>query len=217
VPTPEQYRRAMVVVTARAVADASKALSPNPDEMLRVVPEVVAYYSDGTAALAADQYDELREAANPRRPWTAEPVVNLRDEKLRVGTLWAITPLQGDDPNEVLARERLAEVIQFEVPRPFRDTITTNARRDPAAGRWQRVPNPGACKFCSFLAGRGAVYRADTARFAAHPSCGCSAVPVFEGQQVGEPATTLQYVASSRHRSPAQRQRLREALAAMPD
>ena len=38
----------------------------------------------------------------------------------------------------------------------------------------------GGCRFCSMLAGRGEVYRADTARFASHPNCHCTAAPVMK-------------------------------------
>lgn len=215
-PTPEQYRRGLVLVTDRAVQAGQSRLGAPVDDLVADTTDLVAYYSDGTAALAADQYDELRDAARPAGRWTAEPVVPLRPEKIRVGVLWAVDPLGWTEPDQPLAAERLAEVIRLETARPFYETTTINTRRDPSGVGWQRLPNPKACKFCSFLAGRGAVYRAETARFAAHPGCGCSAVPVFKGQQAGPPASALQYVASQRTRTPAQQQRLREALAAMP-
>ena len=66
------------------------------------------------------------------------------------------------------------------------------------------------------LAGRGAVFRQDTARFAAHEHCSCTAQPVFDGQG-GQEATALQYMASKRRRSESDRQRLRDYLASMPD
>jgi hypothetical protein len=61
-----------------------------------------------------------------------------------------------------------------------RDTITATVRADPAVRGFRRVTSGDACKFCSMLAGRGAVYSADTARFAAHDGCSCSAEPVYE-------------------------------------
>lgn len=217
-PTPEQYRRGMVLLTSRAVAAGQQRLGAPVDELVRDTTDIIAYYSDGTAALAADQYDELRELAAPSTRYRAGVVVDLREEKIRRGVLWAADPLGWSEPDVATARGRLAEVISFEVARPFRDTTVTNLRRDPDGIGWQRLTHPGACRFCEFLAGRGAVYRSDTsARFAAHPNCGCSAVPVFRGQQVGPEASALQYVASRRRRTPAQRARLREALAAMPD
>ena len=218
-PGPEETRRALQVVTSAAVSDASSLLTANPDQtraaLLTVSPEIVSYYSDGSAALAADHYDDLREAAGAPVGYRAEPIVNLREEKIRVGVLWATEPLYLPEPDELLAASRLAEVIQLETARPFRSTITTNARRDPAAVGWTRIASGNTCKFCHFLAARGAVYRAETARFASHPKCDCTAAPVFQGQP-GEPASVMQYVASLKKRSPSQQEALRRALAAMP-
>ena len=219
-PTAEQARRALTLVTTAAVSDASTLIrrtSPDRtrDALLAGTPEVVAYYSDGSAALAADHYDDLREAANPRRPYVAEPVVVLREEKIRTGVLWAVEPLYRPDPDEALMLSRIGEVVQYETARPFRDTITTNSRRDPESVGWQRISS-GGCKLCRMLAGRGAVYKQSTAHFATHPNCGCSAAPVFDGQP-GEEASAIQYVASHRRRSPQQKQALRDYLAAMPD
>jgi len=61
------------------------------------------------------------------------------------------------------------------------------------------------------LSGRGAVYKQGTARFAAHSNCHCSAEPVFEGE-AGPEASVLQYVASQRKRSDADRAALRDYL-----
>lgn len=217
-PTPEQYRRAMLAVVGRAVAHGQARLGTGTiDDLIADTTGIVDVYSDGTAALALDQHAELRDAARAPGRYVPTPVVVLRAEQIRRGTIWAAQPLRWDTPDPDLAGARLAEVIDLEVARAFYDTVTENVRRDPAAVGWQRITHHGACKFCEFLAARGAVYRAETARFAAHPGCGCSAVPVFQGQQVGPPADALQYAASARRKTPAQRQRLREALAAMPD
>lgn len=219
-PQPEEVRRALQVVTAAAVDTASGLLTPSApdvtrDRLLAAAPEIVSFYSDGTAALAADHYDDLREAAGAPGRFTAEPIVVLREEKIRTGMIWAVGPLFNDDPDAALATTRVAEVIQFETARPFRDTITTNTRRDPAAVGWQRHTSTSGCAFCRMLAGRGAVYRAETARFASHPHCTCSASPVFDSN-AGPEASPMQYVASQRKRSHAQQAALREFLAAMP-
>lgn len=218
-PTAEEARRGLALVTSKAVEDASKLVGASADRtrdaLLVATPEIVAYYSDGTSALAADHYDDLRASANAPGRYIAEPVVRLREDKIRTGVLWSVEPLYRPEPDQVLTLARVAQVVQYETARPFRDTITTNTRMDPAAVGWQRVTSGKSCKFCSFLAGRGAVYRAATARFASHPGCDCSAAPVFDAT-AGPEAHVMQYVASQRTRSPAQRQRLREALAAMP-
>lgn len=217
-PTPDETRRALVLVGDRAVGEAVAMFraGSSVDELLIAVPAVIGYYSDGSAALAADHYDDLRDAANAPGRFTAEPVVGLRDEKVRRGVLWAVKPLALDEPDMALTEERLAQIVQLESARPFRDTILDNQQRDPAAVGWQRQSSGKGCKFCTMLAGRGAVYREATARFACHPHCSCSASPVFDGN-AGPEASVMQYVASQRRRSTAQRQALRDYLARLPD
>lgn len=218
-PTAEESRRALVLVSSAAVTEVSEYVTGSAEQtraaLFEVTPTLVAYYSDGSAALAADYYDDVREQAAARGRFMAEPVVNLREEKIRNGLGWATSPLFLPEPDTELALSRLAEVVQLETARPFRDTITTNRRRDPSAIGWQRV-SAGGCKFCRMLADRGAVYREATVRFASHPNCHCSAAPAFEGHP-GEEASVMQYVASQRHRTPKQKQALRDYLAAMPD
>lgn len=215
--TPDEARRALTLVTNRAVATATDVLyaTNTVDELLVAVPEVIAYYADGTAALAADHYDDLRDVARVARRFRVVPVVDDRVDKVLRAILWAAEPLHLPEPDRVLTEARLAGVVQLETARPFRSTILTNSQRDPASVGWKR--NVGvACKFCRMLAGRGAVYRESTARFAAHAHCDCTASPVFDDGE-GPEASTMQYVASQPRRTPAQRQALREYLAALPD
>lgn len=218
-PTADEARRGLVLLTSAAVADASRLVAGGPDDakdaLLAAVPALVAYYSDGTAALAADHYDDLRDEANAGGRYTAEPVVEVRDEKLRVGVLWAVGPLYQAQPDDVLARERVAQVVQYETARPFRQTITVNTRRDPAAVGWQRNTSGSGCRFCRMLAARGVVYKKSAARFASHPHCDCSASPVFD-DHVGPEASVLQYVASRRKRTAADRARVRAFMERMP-
>lgn len=60
-----------------------------------------------------------------------------------------------------------------------RDTILGSLANDPDAQGWARVTSGKTCKFCSMLAGRGAVYSASTADFQAHDGCSCTAEPVY--------------------------------------
>lgn len=216
--TARESRAALEVVSLTAVSavrELFSSTSGSPVErrsaLLEGVPEVVAYFSEGSAALAADFYEESRELAGVRRPYTVELVVNDRTVKIRRAVAWAADPLFVDD--ELSAVGRLAEVVQLESARPYRDTILTNRRQDPEAAGWRRIANPGACKFCRMLADRGAVYRRETARFASHGNCHCSAEPVFNGEP-GEEASVLQYVASKRRRTAKEKAALRDYLEA---
>jgi hypothetical protein len=178
-------------------------------DLLGAVPEVIGYYADGSAALAADFYEDARARAGVTARFTAEVSLEDRTVKIRRGIAWAAEPLfEGD---EALAGARLAEVVSLDAARPFRTTVLANRRRDPEAVGWRRVTS-GGCRMCRMLADRGAVYRHDTARFAAHPNCHCGAEPVFGANDTGETASTLQYVASKRNRTPAQQAELRDYL-----
>lgn len=221
-PSASESRAALSLVTGAAVDTATRllgSLTGSPDAqraaLLDGVPALIGYYSDGSSALAADFYEDERDAAGARGRFTAEPVVLDRGRKIGNAVAWASQPLFEPAPDLVKVAGRLAEVVQLESARPYRDTITVNRNRDPAAVGWARV-SVGGCKFCRMLADRGAVFKESTARFAAHEHCHCTARPVFDGQDAPE-ASVMQYVASKRRRTDRERQALREYLAALPD
>lgn len=211
-----ESRAALQLVTAEAVAyatDLANRVAGSPEvrrlALLDGVPELIGYYSEGSAALAADFYEEERELAEVRSRFAAEAVVEDRTVKIRRSIAWAASPWFDDSGDSVDAR--LAEVVQLETARPYRDTITTNRSNDPDAVGWRRV-TAGGCPFCRMLADRGAVYKSDTARFASHTNCHCVAQPVFTTNDTGVEASVLQYRASRRSRSPEQRAELRQYL-----
>lgn len=178
--------------------------------LLETVPGVIGYYSEGTSALAADFYDDARAAARAPGRFTAEPVVLDRTVRIRRGVAWASEPLSTDDADAAMTR--LAEVVRAETSRPYRDTILTNRRRDPQSAGWRRVTSTSGCRFCRMLADRGAVYKENSALFAAHPNCSCTAAPVFKGGELGPEADVMQYLGSKRHKTEKDRARLREYL-----
>lgn len=179
-------------------------------QMLDTVPDVVAFYSEGSAALAADFYDDAR--VGVAGSYAATPVLLDRTVKIRRGVAWASEPLSVDD--DELAAARFVKLMRSEMARPYRDTILTNQKQDPAAVGWKRITRGSAsCSFCRMLAARGAVYRKDTATFAAHDDCMCTAAPVFKGGTIGPEASTVQYMASKRRRTPKEKAFLRDYLA----
>jgi len=213
--SPLQSRSALNLVADAAVASSLQLLRSTSGsaeqrryDLLGGVPAVIGYYQDGTGALAADFYEEQRAASNVVGSYTAEVVLVDRTVKIRRAIAWAADPLfTGDD---ALSEARLAEVVQLETARSFRDTVTDNTTRDPQAIGWRRVA-AGGCKFCAMLAARGAVYKESTVRFAAHTNCHCSAAPAFVGYD-GPEADVEQYRASRRNRTPAQQAELRAYL-----
>src|SRR5690606_19724547 len=108
---------------------------------------------------------------------------------IRRGVAWASEPLSVDDDAAVLAR--LEQIMAQEAVRPYRDTTVGNQKRDPASMGWRRVASATACGFCKGLAARGAVYRKDSAYFAAHEGCMCTCEAVFRGE-VFEEADVMQ-------------------------
>lgn len=179
-------------------------------QLLDTVPDMVAFYSEGSAALAVDLYDDERTGAPGR--YTAAPVVLDRSVKIRRGVAWASEPLSVDD--DELAAARFAQLMRSEMARPYRDTILSNRKQDPACVGWKRITRGAkSCGFCRMLADRGAVYREETATFAAHDDCLCTAAPVFRGGEIGPEASVAQYMASKRRRTPKEKAFLRDYLA----
>lgn len=214
--SPAESRAALELVTSRSVADGLEIANRTTGDpvarrlvLLETVPGLITYYGEAAATLAADLWDEERAAANVVTAFTAATVVLDRVVKIRRGIAWAAEPWFTGTGNP---SGRLAEVIQLETAKSYRETILQNRRNDPAAAGWKRVTSGKACKMCRMLADRGAVYKAATARFATHPKCHCTATPVFQGGRTGEEASVMQYTASKRKRSPQQQAQLREYL-----
>lgn len=215
-PSALEQRATLLVLTTEAVDAAIAVLeqsSGSPDARLFAlgssVPDIIGYYAEGAAALAADFYAEEREMAGATKLYVPELVIADRSTKIRTGIAWAAKPLLTDDTET--AAKRLAEIVQPEAARPYRDTIIGNRKRDPEAAGWKRQTS-GGCGFCRMLAARGAIYRESTVRFAAHPNCHCTAVPVFNQNDTGESADVLQYVASKKTRTPRQQAALRDYI-----
>lgn len=225
---PEDIRTGLTLVTSAAMAEVAGAARAGADpEVVRgilfdAVPLIVGAFADGSSALALDWYEELREEATVPTWFVPSPVALVRDDYLGNTVAWATEPLRDLEAEFERALdaslERLLPEIQKEVAAAFWDTMTENTVEDPDAVGWQRYARPGACAFCRMLADKGAVYRSDeTSRFAAHTSCHCVVKPKFRDGTRGEEASVIQYIASQKRRSPADRTRLREYLKANYD
>lgn len=223
--SPEQVRTGLSLITAASVAEVEAVARSFADPVDQVAalfattPLIIADYLDGSSALALDWYEELREESRPTSRFTPSPVTLVRDDQIATTVGWATRELREAEAEALEDIDRLAEemltrltpTVQREVAAGFWDTITENVAEDPDAVGWKRYARAGACPFCRMLADKGAIFRADTATFAAHTSCHCVAAPAF-GTGAGPEASAMQYVASSRTRSPAAQARLREYL-----
>lgn len=235
--SPERVRRALLRVTTAAQREArrvAKVAAQEPTQfraaLFAATPLIVSEYAPGASTLALDWYEDLRQEVAPRTLFTPTPRLLVSDDDVagivaRVTKDLANFERQADADVERLMADstKLLEAeVQRQVATAFRDTVTENTKDDPAAVGWRRFARPEACKFCLMLAARGAVYTEKTARFAAHGAmmrngrkggeCMCIAGPAFGGKEIWAEATPMQYVASKRERSTADKARLREYL-----
>ena len=170
-------------------------------QLLDTVPDVVGFYSEGSAALAVDAYMDAR--VGVAGVFVAAPVVLDRAVKIRRGVAWASDPLSVGDAEAAAAR--MAKLVRSEMTRPYRDTTLRNGVQDGKFVGYKRIARAASCGFCKALAARGAVYRKDTVYFAAHDSCQCTTAAAFVGQPHGPEADVMQYMASKRRRTPAEK------------
>jgi hypothetical protein len=141
-----------------------------------VLPALAETYGQAAASVAADWYDEAREAAEVSGAFRAIPA-SLSDQGTDALALWASE--KGSTLTDV---QTLVEGgLQRRIATWSRETVMGSALADPRADGWQRT-GVGSCPFCSFLIGRGAVYSESTADFASHDHCNCAAVPAFKGK-----------------------------------
>jgi hypothetical protein len=216
---PEAVRAELAVVTASASADLlSEALSVplerQVDALLASLSLVVPSYYDAAALLAADWYDELRDESNPTTAYVPEVIGDPATDWIEREMAAIQVDVRADFEAEVRRLlDEAAALAEKEVARGFRDSILGIARQDTDAVGWSRVARTGACKFCQMLAGKGAVYRSEsTATFAAHGNCHCAARPEFRNGEHGPEASAIQYLASQKRRTDADRAKLRAYL-----
>jgi hypothetical protein len=197
--------------------------------LFAATPLIVSEYGSGSSTLALDWFEELRAEAKPSQPYTPTPRLTVTDDDVAAMVARITASLHEVDASRAAVDALMAESlsllesgVQNEVAGGFRDTITQNAKDDPASVGWRRFARPEACKFCLMLAARGAVYTEATARFAAHGAemnggrkggdCMCIAGPAFKGKEVWAEATPMQYLASRTKRTAKQRADLRDYL-----
>lgn len=182
------------------------------DSLEPLLADLVAFYGPAAATLGADWYEESRELARVDGRFRAI-VADLPD----IGAIealagWGTGPLFQREPDMVAARSQVEGGFQKLVGDMHRDTVVRSLAADPRAKGWSRQTTGKSCRFCVMIAGRGAVYSAQTANFSSHNHCDCIAVPRW-----GDPVGVLPYVPSQRFRSQSQRDannaRLREYLA----
>lgn len=169
-----------------------------------VLPALIDRYGIAAAALAAQWYDHQREQLQVRGSFTAIPA-DIPDSGAHALVGWATVTA-----TDYLTFQSLIEGgAQRRVSNFARRTVMGSSIADPRATGWQRVSG-GGCAFCDMLASRGTVYSEESADFASHDHCNCSAVPAFEA----EPRPVKPYTPTLRNVTDADRARVRAYLRA---
>lgn len=178
------------------------------DALLDVLPALVAVYTEASATLAADWYDEARAAAGVRGAFGATPVTATVAGGAESLARWAVAPLYQEASDWPRARTLVTGGVQARIADASRYTVATSSVRDPRAAGWQRVGDGSSCPFCLMLISRGTVYREATARFSSHDHCGCTAMPAWKGEAL----PVQPYTPSPRRVTAADRERVERYL-----
>lgn len=182
-----QHRRDLQAVTGLAGADLDrmwqqiqgKTAEQTRDQLIEALTQLVGVYGPAAATLAADWYDDMRDASDARGRFTAIPAELPDAEGTVIVARWAAGPLFSAEPDQEAALARAGAGVQKMVADADRGTVLGSLRQDRSARGYQRVTSGEGCDFCRMLAGRGAVYSATTADFRSHDHCHCIAVPAF--------------------------------------
>lgn len=155
-------------------------------DWLRTVVPVVQAQRSISSTLAANYYTTLRELEMGEgfAPILAGPADfrALSTSMLVTGPVSVKAALKRAVPLGAaldIAEARAARAAMRHALNGGRETLLETMRADHGARGWRRTTSGNPCKFCSMLAGRGAVYSKDTADFQAHDGCSCGVAPVW--------------------------------------
>src|SRR5699024_1854091 len=150
--------------------------------LLKFVPDLVETYGESAAAMAQDWYENVRDDLGlPRHFRAVVPGKGFWAEAREAteGTVRRVAGMAEDGAQSQMATALSSKAGKYAV-NASRETIVRSSNEDPRASGWRRVTRGETCRFCRMLAGRGAVCKDDTVRFAAHGGCNCAAVPSWD-------------------------------------
>lgn len=166
------------------------------DRLLDELPGLGANYELASGSLAADWYDDLRDAAEVSGRFQAIVAPLAEDEQWSALVRWGVGPLFQSAPDMTAAQSLVQGGTQRLMANAHRNTIIESSLADRKAAGWARYGNGDTCTFCRMLIGRGAVYKDSTAKFGAHDHCNCVAGPSFD-----DSSSVDGFLGSSRPRS----------------
>lgn len=148
------------------------------DGLMESLPRLMALYGSAAATVAADYYDDAREAAGAAGRFRAIPadLPDLgRTESL---ARWAVSPLYTATPDFDTALVKAGGGLQKIIANAARETVVTSSVQDRRAG-WMRVGSGSGCEWCAqYLDGE--VHYVEGYDFDAHDWCKCDAEAVFD-------------------------------------
>ena len=189
--------RRLYDLAKREIADALRMVDVGDaaavaDVIHTFVPVIAERYGLAAGALAADWYDDAREAAEVAGYFRAIPAELPDAGRYQALAAWATSK---DDVESLVVGG-----VQRIIANAHRETVMGSAFADPRAEGWARFARGAeTCGFCYMLTSRGAVYTDKTATFGAHDNCDCGAGPVWKGDR----RTVDTYRKSVRRRSEA--------------
>jgi hypothetical protein len=153
----------------------------NPDKardaLLAFTPQLVAQFGQVAATQAAYWYEEIR-AKDVRGRFATRLADTAPADAVQSNVRFFAGHLYDGTAQVMLSG--LGGAVQRHVVNASRDTIRSNAARDPARPFYARVPVGKTCAFCLMLASRGFVYASEeTAGGEYHNDCDCEAVADF--------------------------------------
>lgn len=159
----------------RVVFDRNSDPEATRDDLLVVMPRLIAVYGSAAATLAADWYDDLRdeeELTGPR--FLAAPAELPDDSRSDALVRWGVGALFAAESDWSTAFTLTAGGMQRIIADADRHTITQSSTEDPRSPGWEWSSTGDGCPFCADMAG------ARTGpQFNSHDACHCIAVPQF--------------------------------------
>lgn len=146
------------------------------DTMKATLPRLVAIYGAASATLAANWYDDLRDATTARRRFIAIPAELPDIERTDSLAGWAVTPLYSATPDMPTALALVGGGLQRIITDAARQTVTQSSVQDRAAQGWTWASS-GGCPFC--VDHDGDFFTGADDELRSHDNCQCLAAPAF--------------------------------------
>lgn len=179
------------------------------DALMVALPALGEEYGHAAGTLAADWYDDLREASGVRGRFVAEPAEPVGLARWESLVRWGLEPLFREQSDPEASLTLIEGGLQRTVADQHRLTVVESTQRDPQAKGWRRVGVGASCGFCRMLIDRGAVYTDASVTFRSHDHCNCAASPTWDDKVV-KVSTTAYEQSKARPRSAAAQRRMNQ-------